>query len=328
MRSLILTCFLVAACGAEPNPNNSGTTTGTTGGEPVGCEYKAEYPDLKCNPLCADEDSRCDGGAACTLTSAGFQCAKADAAQKLGDTCNEFNTCVEGGCVEIPDTLGSHCAPFCKVDADCSSEQSCTLQIAVEGVATVNVCIDRPSACSVFAQDCAEGEACYLVNAGEGCLAAGTVAVGEDCANVGDCAKGALCISEKCHTMCNPKTGGADPKCKFVCALGESAIEGVDHIGLCQLEDTEPACNLLSQNCDAGQACYYTGSGPRCRPEGTLPLGSSCNGPGECSKGAVCWPKTCRAICNPTDALHPECENQTDACSNLAGAGYCESAGG
>jgi hypothetical protein len=68
----------------------------------------------------------------------------------------------------------------------------------------------------------------------------------------------------------------------------------------------------LSQDCAQGEACVLTGQGPRCRNAGSVAVGEDCSEVGECVKGAVCWPQgtQCKAICNPDEGTHPECEDR------------------
>jgi len=49
------------------------------------------------------------------------------------------------------------------------------------------------------------------------------------------------------------------------------------------------ACDLVDQNCDAGQKCAFLDGGRQCVPDGTLMEGATCaNQPASCAKGLAC----------------------------------------
>jgi len=322
--------------GCSSGGDGSGTATGndavTTSGEGTtgtgsACLNPEQFADEPCHPLCPDE-SGCLEGQNCTFAPAGgFACLAGT--QDLGMGCNDETFCAEGACVDIPEK-GRRCVEFCVEDADCSDpETSCSLIVEYGGGQTIQVCAPKPPGCSVFSQNCeAAGQACYL--AGETvCLAAGDKGLNQACTTPNDCVAGLVCVSDKCHEPCNPKTGGPDPKCHLKCPAETGTLDGVDDVAVCSLPDDEQPCDLLGQSdCPPGEACYFTGNGPRCRPEGSGETSAPCTQDEDCKKGGVCWPagSTCKAVCDPTQGFHEECSNPVSPCSGLPGtaAGFCD----
>ena len=328
----ILLCGMVWACGGSGGDGTSPSTdTGSTPDTgPAYCPYSNHHSAQPCNPLCPDSN-RCEDGGSCVVLSTGLLgCVGTDDldyTQALGKGCNDETLCKEGLCVEL-DEDGRKCRPFCVGDVDCSDGGTCGVEVSV-GSLTFGACIPPPPSCSVFEQDCADpGDGCVLAQGGTVCMDAGTNAYNTACDAPNDCVKGLICVSDKCHTPCNPKTGGADPKCHLLCPGTQAEV--TDDVGVCALPDDEDPCDLLSQDCPLGEACTLTGQGPRCRNAGTTAVGMDCTEEDECVKGAICWPQgtSCKAICNPDEGIHPECEDRFAAqCpiifQNMKG-GYCD----
>jgi hypothetical protein len=328
--SFLMGCTILG-CGGGGGSGGGGDTTATPPQDTTqqSCPTVTGVENLACNPMCPG-DGACQDGNICALKADGsVACvATTDATQDLGFGCNSETHCAQGGCVTVPNK-GLKCQSFCTSLADCPSGEACTLSATVDGVA-LKLCEPeaQAGACDVFTQDCPTGLACYL----HGCLPPGTAAIGDECQvtdESNDCKPGLVCVSDKCHEVCNPKSGGAEPKCTKKCPNTTASIVGNDDVGICSQDDGEPDCNLLTQDCPAGEACYETAQGPRCRDEGTTAAGDSCGESEECVKGTVCYPPNtkCRPICKPSDTTHPECEDMFSPCSNLpasGGAGYCD----
>ena len=306
----------------DQNVDSGDGTDGSTGASV--CPNADYFADSVCDPTC--EESGCAEGQLCTLGNNGLACA-APGTQPVGKGCNESTACAEGFCLQ--DGLGSTCFAGCVEDSDCPGGFACTIVVS-DTTPEVRACAEKGAACSIFDQGCAAAEdgtaqGCYLAGAGPECAPAGELEEGDACDNGNACKPGLLCISDRCHVACNPKTNGPNPKCEFSCALGTVGIQGETDVAICDLVDEDPDCNLLQQNCDAGKACYVTGQGAKCKDEGSKPVGSDCTGPGECVPNAVCQAGKCRQLCNPADALHEECESELAQCSNVGqGAGYCD----
>ncbi len=331
----IITCFV--ACAPAPGGGSKGSDTGTedtggaTGGE-GGCAHASAYSAEACNPLCPDE-SGCVDGQSCTFEGSGFGCidiptGEGEAAD-LWKGCNDSKPCKHGGCVDVPDLGNNKCAPFCKEDADCGAGYSCVLEVSYGGTAPIFMCAPKPAACSVYEQNCEEeGTACYL--AGDtGCMEAGEAKKGDDCDTPNACLPGLICVSDRCHEVCNPKTNGPDPKCHLYCQF--SGIQGLDDIAICSLPDNEPACTILgdSSDCENGELCYYIPyTGGRCRKPGSGAATSKCDAAEDCKPGLACFPSatSCKPMCDPADGLHDECSSPGVPCSPLPGsnAGFCD----
>ncbi len=339
--SLWVTIFAATAllaCSTEGGKSSSGdgddTGTEGTGDDETAsdCAYAGAYATEGCNPLCPEDRGGCDEGFSCTFVGAGFGCVQIPTgegeAADLWKGCNDEKPCKQGGCIDVPE-LGKKCSPFCKEDADCGAEYQCSVELSYGGTAPILMCAPRPAACSVYKQDCPEGEGCYLAG-GTGCYEVGEAKKGDDCSEVNSCLKGLLCVSDRCHEVCNPKTNGPDPKCHLFCPTG-GAIQGVPDIGVCPLPDNEPACNIMGDNsdCPAGQICYYVAyTGGRCRKPGSGAVSSKCDDEEDCAEGLACFPSgtNCKAMCNPAEAMHNECSNVGVPCSPLPGsaAGFCD----
>lgn len=297
----------------------------TTGNETSSCKYAGQYANETCNPLCADE-SGCPEGQNCTFVGTGFGCIIGD--QALGLSCNDETTCAGGGCVELEEGKARKCVAFCKDDTDCGAENQCVLEVNYGGTAPILMCAPKPKGCDIFKQDCTEPDTgCYL--AGDlGCMEVGTGKLAEACSEPNGCEKGLICISDKCHTPCNPSTGGPNPKCHLTCPNSTGEIEGVTTVAVCSLDDDDPDCDLLNDQCEPGTNCYYTAQGPKCKKTGGSPGTSPCEQSQDCAPGHACWPggSTCKPVCNPTEGLHSECASQASPCAKLPGtnAGFCD----
>ena len=93
--------------------------------------------------------------------------------------------------------------------------------------------------------------------------------------------------------------------------------------------DPVPQCNPLTQNCDAGFACYYTVDGFICLSAGKEDVGSKCPADNDCKKGLMCVGKAgssagiCRPVCAKSGGA-PKCDVGVN-CSTLGGnVGYCD----
>jgi hypothetical protein len=319
--------FVCTAVASDGTGDDGGTTAG--GGV---CPEAAQLSSEVCNPYCASPDNGCAAGELCTFASGGGFACTSDGTQAIGKGCNSETFCAEGGCIDVPDA-GNKCAAFCATESGCADGFECGIQVDYASGKTVGMCSEKGAGCSLFTQDCAEeGMACYLTGDAQ-CLDVGDITVGEECNTANACAEGLICVSDKCHQPCFPGTSGpTEERCAARCQMGFAEIEGVNGVGICSLPDNEPACNLANDDCtEAGEACYYTPDGPRCRPVGQGAATSPCEQSTDCIPGHVCWPggSTCKGICNQGDGIHNACQSPTQAqCSSLAGGGpgvgYCD----
>ena len=327
----VLVAVMLTSCSSSGGGTGSSQTDSTDGtdgtdssdGSAV-CANADYFAGATCDPTC--EESGCSDGQICTVGNSGPVCAK-PGTQVIGKGCNDSTPCAEGLCLQ--DGLGSTCFAACVNDIDCPAGFSCSI-IVSDTSPEIRACAEKGAACDIFTQECpaaddGSAQGCYLAGVGPECAPAGTLGEGDDCDEANECKPGLLCISDRCHVACNPKTNGPDPKCTFSCSLGSVGIQGSNDVAVCDLVDDDPSCNLLQQNCDAGKACYVTGQGAKCKDAGTTPVGSDCTGPGDCVPNSVCQAGKCRQLCDPADALHEECESNLAQCSSVGqGAGYCD----
>jgi hypothetical protein len=326
----VLSAALFLGCAGAGDGGGATTEAGTddgaattTGGD---CPFAAEFAGASCDPLC--DQSGCAEGQICTLNGANLVC-MAPGTKEYGSACSmDANyACAEGLCVIAEGESIGKCRRFCMDDSDCDDpDYACLVSYKRGADDTVSACDLKPPPCSVFEQDCEAGMGCYL----SGCLEAGEGNVEDACSAPNECKPGLLCISSKCHEVCNPKTGGPDPKCKFKCPLTMASITGEDDVGVCSLSDDKPSCNLLAQNCEKEyEACYFSYDGPFCDTKGSTPVGEACVQENDCEEGSACFASSCKTICTPSaggQGPHPECVDQYAKCPNLPGtsSGYCD----
>lgn len=190
-----------------------------------------------------------------------------DGTQAIGAACTEPT--VAGGsddCAAGGDCYRGTCMPICTTVNDQCADGSCvTFSDGGDPPIPVPIEICLPS-CDLLAQDCGEGQGCYL--AGEAvCVGAGDGAVGETCMFANGCLPGMVCVGSDeggfvCRSFCGPwmdcftKAGevascacGATLVCgpADICfAIGDGA-GGVadDTAGVC-IPATESDCDCLA----------------------------------------------------------------------------------
>ncbi|HIA04758.1 MAG TPA: hypothetical protein EYN66_23170, partial [Myxococcales bacterium] len=198
---LILVSAMVLGCSStgEGTDGSSGTTdTPGTDGSQGQCATDAKFAADPCDPVC--DVSGCAEGQICTLNGSNLVCS-APGTQKLNMGCSEDTLCEQGICVvEEGENIGK-CRLFCEVDSDCGdSDYACLVTYSYKN-GSVSACDIKPPPCSVYEQDCDAGMGCYL----DGCLEAGTIEKGAECSTTNNCKPSLLCVSSKCHEICNPK---------------------------------------------------------------------------------------------------------------------------
>jgi hypothetical protein len=271
------------------------------------------------------EESGCADAQICTLNGTQLVC-MAPGTQKLNLGCNDETLCAQGLCVIADGENIGKCRLLCVEDSDCEDPDYACLVTYSYANGTVGACDIKPPACNVFEQDCGAGMGCYL----DGCLEAGEGAKGSECSAPNECKPGLLCVSSKCNEICNPKTGGPDPKCHLKCPGTQASIQGEDDVGICSEGEDKVPCDLLLQDCEkAYEACYFSYDGPGCDSNGSNALGSSCEQDNDCVPGTVCYASQCMRICKPSvggQGPHLECDDEFAKCSKLPGtsAGYCD----
>ncbi len=330
----LLFMFWLGACAASGNTSSSTTdatapksdTVSPGADTAVACQPVAAWSGLPCNPLCGASAS--PAGQYCGVDKAGKVGHVPVGEQKLGFGCNDISPCAAGGCVEVPGK-GRKCQPFCAQDADCEAGQKCALSLSASSV-TLTLCGPNATTkvCDIFKQDCADGLACTLNGSKESCLKPGPKKKGEACDGTSFCEKGLVCVSDKCHEVCNPHTSGPDPKCTNVCPDRTGNLDGNDDVAVCSEKSDKPKCTLLTgKECASGEGCYVTSSsdGPRCETAGTAAPGKPCTSDTDCAAGATCVGNACRKLCDPLQQVEKGCSDITIPCTPLGwGAGYCD----
>ncbi|PIE17490.1 MAG: hypothetical protein CSA66_05740 [Proteobacteria bacterium] len=178
-----------------------------------------------CDPVA---DTGCDDDHTCTLVSpTEVGCAPKGGAG-YGEDCSSVR-CAQGACLSF-DGTSSECMEFCdQQNNTCREDRPCN--IGIQG-GDFTFCGDIPVACDIFAQNCDDGQGCYVIDTdgNTGCHSAGGQQAGASCQAVNDCAPGHLCAG-------NPGT------CSLVCEIdgdptgcpdGEecAAVRGLS-IGVC-----------------------------------------------------------------------------------------------
>jgi len=163
----------------------------------------------KCDLL----EQNCPEGEGCFHTTVGIRCIVAGSSD-VGEECYYTNDCSPGlVCVDL--AAGSVCATLCSLDSDhakaCSAicDETFGKLADIEGL---GFCKENQPVvpCDILAQDCPEGQGCYLSNDGVSC---GDTAAGlgpyEQCEYANDCVPGLVCVNGECHQVCDPES----PRC-------------------------------------------------------------------------------------------------------------------
>lgn len=148
----------------------------------------------------------CGTGEGCYGVTGGFACVTAGAG-KPGESCSFGNDCEAGSLC-----LNGTCAELCSASADdAGKEFHCETKCNDSGTLSpakweIGYCkdADPASPCDFWAQDCEGGKTCYATNVGASCMpTGGSVAEGQDCQFIQDCAAGLVCGAGKCRQPCS-----------------------------------------------------------------------------------------------------------------------------
>lgn len=186
--------------------------------------------------------------------------------------------------------------------------------------------------CSMYEQDCADGEKCSWKVVGteitQVCMTVtGSQQIGDPCTHDGvffgtdDCDEtgfcyGAVVIGPGWNGICQSFCGGneEDPTCdepSFVCSRGD-------------LPACLPGCDPLVQDCDGADICWYQDDIPGfvCAPTNDMSaIGETCLVPFDCRKGATCQPGSLVPGCPGDECCTEFCDvNDANTCQ-LAGMG-------
>jgi hypothetical protein len=176
-------------------------------------------------------------------------------------------------------------------------------------------------ACDIFLQDCAPGEKCvpYSANGGNWdankCVPVlGDGMIGDPCTWGGiveatdDCDENSACwdvkaVGNDVLGTCTAFCGGTseDP----ICAEGTSCLQGSNGaIAFCV-----DGCNPLTQECEAGEACFWTTDSFSCVFTTTdLPTGQPCGFINDCAEGNGCVAGEYVPNCNGANCCAAFCD--------------------
>lgn len=177
--------------------------------------------------------------------------------------------------------------------------------------------------CDPVAQTgCAAAMNCSYSNGVPRCFDEGAVAYEAPCDQENPCERGAcLSINETaqlCYRYCDPDANTCPDDARCI-ALSSSPF------GVCEIEGIYTECDLLSQACDAGKACYSVldRETPICLPEGDTATGQPCTSASACVGGDVCLNQECHRICDPE--ADPDPCGALGTCQARDGfAGFCQ----
>lgn len=230
MRGLSTTmAVLLVACGAGAGGVGAGDPAGDAGPE----DAPAGEPDVEggagddvnpavdtvveatpppCNPVL--DATGCPDGQNCVFDDiGGILCVDAGDVP-IGGVCGGKDAaCARGGCLNLGGA-GFRCYEYCTKKLHCPPASDCTLLRGRNfGVCKLTPETYRDQRCDLLAQDCKEGQGCYLTGLVDFpiCAPAGDGVQGEPCAGGGGCAKGYVCDGNRCARLCG--TGEREPGC-------------------------------------------------------------------------------------------------------------------
>lgn len=134
-------------------------------------------------------------------------------------------TCAEGVCMSVGGPP-LRCYRICDEDADCPDQRSC--EFLTNRPFDVCEIEEAELSCDPVAQDCPDGQGCYLVAARDEpiCLEAGEDEADASCQAANCCAPGLTCVDETCRPLCDPE--GGEGSCE-----GEAACTPFRGAGYC-----------------------------------------------------------------------------------------------
>ncbi len=270
---VVLSLVVLAACGAESEPNavGQGGSGGTGGSGPIACEGDGGCPAGE--PFCVDgtcascrtnvdcpgaapsciagscvpcvDDLGCDGRALpyCDATSGTCIACRIDG-DCDGGRCSPENTCVE--CLSAADCDGGSCvAGICQQTAGCTTNDQCAddeLCVLPDGTADFGRCEEL---CSPYASGQCEGsDVCTLITFTEDlqpvgvCLAPNGGAGEQEACDPEACERGLLCVSfgeedDRCTSVCDPAAAANTCNDGFVCSEIDVTAPAGATIGIC-----------------------------------------------------------------------------------------------
>ena len=303
---LFLWLFLsVTACIGCTSSHEKSLLVGDTSGDVSACDIPAPAG-AACNPFC----SSCGSGAHCGVVGQALKCAQTGV-RVDGDACNGPEQCATGlSCFGMGDEEPA-CHRLCSDEVACRTGDSCSVSVVLEGGLTVGVCAAKPEECSLWNDACELGTTCVLSSAGPQCAVPGTLTAGTPCREWGadSCSLGLQCVIT-CRSICaltdEPDVSQLEP-CNTGCTEW-AVVDQAEQVGVCT--DGAPAaeCELFSDDCPLGEACYPLSTGWVCSPRGQVAQQGACTRTLECTDGHVCSENRCRPFCREEDAGANSCK--------------------
>jgi hypothetical protein len=305
--SAILVVLLLSMCWSGCSGGGEGN-----GEEPIACENDGDCPTghycslathfceevVPCNPPCSAPTPVCHNDGSCT------GCGTTGCA--AGQICNQTS----GLCEEIPPDPCENiiCEPGEKCDPG------------------TQLCVPL---CDVVAQDCEDPtNRCTIDGNGKLiCEAAGSLSGGEPCGASGydDCSKGYLCAGSHstghfCKGLCNRDTCEGCVAGTGCFGLGDGQGGQIPGVGVC--EDVGTPCDVMAQDCGAGEKCTLkTSCGDMgcVSLAGSVGIGESCDHmQDDCAAGLICLNMGSAPIC------FQFCMNSSDCPAGMSCYGFSE----
>lgn len=246
-------------------------------------------------PSCGD--GSCDGGetcktcakdcGACTAACGDGSCNGTENCQSCSQDCGNCPAYCGNKTCDTDETCGS-----CPADCPCPKCGDGKCDVATENCQTCpGDCGACPGQCSpLTSSGCPSGQQCYpQANANPVCSKPGSVALGQPCIGLADCALGMLCISGVCGKVCD--TSGTTPAylCKAPAECAGISVGGKTlpyNVGFCIGGDT---CNLVTNvGCASTLACTPVNDGKACVKAGTGGNGAACTSDEDCLATHLC----------------------------------------
>jgi hypothetical protein len=148
---------------------------------------------------------------------------------------------------------------------------------------------------------CSVAQNCDLDGAEPTCVKTGTKPLSSTCTTTGECASGLLCLYNNCVKACGTLSDCSGAGASFRCGVSiPSPNAGLPLVGPC----VKGICDVLAQDCPAGQTCYLGSCLTTAKAGGQ---GDLCETFTDCAKGLDCLvdiggspDKDCSKYCSTT----------------------------
>ncbi len=175
----------------------------------------------------------------CYYSQNGLIC-RTNGGKKSGDTCQYVSDC-EPGLTCAQNTCQEWCSLKPGAAEDIACETKCDAHVYYNPKEWgIGACIDAAPAvpCDFWAQDCSDGQICYMVGTGATCMDAGNqTAEGGACQYVNDCAQSLYCAGGVCVSPCSLDELAMPPIpiCTEVCPGGQfDVVSSETQLGKCK----------------------------------------------------------------------------------------------